>query len=519
MTLGHTSARLILAGAILVAAGCASQPPRSRMADTGNDVLPSHNRAQLLAAARQYEKEGRPDLAVKYYRQVLALEPENNEAHDGLHYVQSGQPRTDANYQEIIASAKPKARPRLRTAEEFTKSHSVIDERTAQLIANAAARATAEAISNAAANATAEYAAAAKAPAPTPKPEQTPTPTVVTASTEPVISTEPAIRTPDPRVEKSIPPVTHATAENFVRPVPEIVARDVVKLEVVAVVAEEKAKAASSTTAVPAGAPTIEPSPLVPRDWTEHSPWQSTSLTRLCQDANAAVLREVAKLDSQDPAMRQDGLRCLAQLGPDASSATLAVRMLLHDNVELVRAHAAWTLWELTGDASSSVQPLTEMLASPQSDVVQFAAYTLSGIGARATPALPVLRQLEVSDDQLIQLHAAEALARIAPEADRAAAVETLIMLTAQPSGEIRALALLALGEVVQQPTPSITTALMSALHDSDPAVRAAAALSLGGFGAAASSAIVQLEFVAESDQKEVQQAAAAALECIRRAN
>jgi HEAT repeat protein len=60
-------------------------------------------------------------------------------------------------------------------------------------------------------------------------------------------------------------------------------------------------------------------------------------------------------------------------------------------------------------------------------------------------------------------------------------------------------------------------SALTNALHDRDAEVRAAAALSLGAFGEPSESTIAQLEFVATSDEEQVRQAAATALECIRR--
>jgi HEAT repeat protein len=251
--------------------------------------------------------------------------------------------------------------------------------------------------------------------------------------------------------------------------------------------------------------------------WTARTEAKTLGLTMLCRDANASVLQEVAKLDHQDPAVRDEGLRSLAFMGPDASSAALAVRTLLRDDVELVRAHAAWAVWELTGDAATVVQPLTELLSSDDSDVVQFAAYTLSGIGAPAAPALPALDQILRSEDRRIRLHAAEATVKIASGSQRDEALETLIVLTAEPNKELRTLAVVTLGSVSDVPTPAITTALTSALHDSDAEVRAAAALTLGAFGPSAKASVAQLEFVAENDHQDVQQAAATALECIRR--
>ncbi len=622
MTFGQTTARMILSAALLASVGCATRSARTQFANSGdtplpavhNKTLPTHHKAQLLAAARQYEKEGRPDLAVRYYRQALAADGQSTDAQDGLEYARPGQRRSEPGHQEIIAAAQPQSRPRLRSRQDFSLRNSGIDKRTAQIIANAAARATAEAIANAASKATDEYLAnmAAAAGSQMGEPSEmspSPLPTAVAAAVD--VAAEP-VRQPvvhktshgqressvqkaaytvdrerpqeqvaksdddqggdgetacddetvcecetasdDETVGETVPATPEGVSDqevsdrNFANveaadgeiakadtdAVKEDVAKadavnaevvnadvvnvEVVNVEVVTSVADELATIEpSGITAYPETTASQALPQVIPRDWGDDSRWRSTSLTRLCHDANAAVLREVAKLDSGDPQIRNEGLRALANMGTDASSATLAVRMLLHDDVDSVRAHAAWATWALTGDARSAGPLLTELLESTDAGVVQFAAYSLSGIGERARTALPTLTDLLETEDKLIRVHAAEALVRIAAPASRAEAIDTLIMMTADSSAQIRVLALLALGKAHQQPTASMTTALTSALHDTDAAVRAVAALTLGGFGPSARSTITQLEFVAESDQQDVQQAAATALDCIRR--
>ncbi|MBX3438102.1 MAG: HEAT repeat domain-containing protein [Planctomycetaceae bacterium] len=534
MTIRQMTVRLMCSAAILVSVGCASRSAQNRMANSGSPAPPStHTKAQLLAAARQYEKEGRPDLATRYYRQVLALEPDNGEAADGLDYVQAGRPRTQTNYKEIVASSQSGPRPRMRTGEEFARSNTVIDERTAQLIANAAAAATAEAIANAANKATAEYVAkTATATATTDTPPQrrqvtprTPVERTAVASTR-VVDEKPQatkpVTLPPPVVVETVPQsppesqVAAATHEALTV-ASSSVESQVVNVQVVATTVDQTTSNTAQLAVHTSTEPVAALPNVVPQDWNDDSRWQTTSLTRLCHDANAAVLREVVKLDSEDPEVRMDGLQALARMGRNASTASLAVRMLLHDKSDIVRAHAAWSLWEITGDVQAVVESLSQLLYSSETEAIQHAAYTLSGIGNPAHPAVPMLQHSLSSEDQLIQLHAAEALARISTSTDRAAAIEALIMLTAQPSAEVRTLALLALGRTGEKPTSSMKIALTSALHDSDPEVRSAAALTLGGFGPAASSAISQLEFVAENDQPDVKQAANTALQCIRR--
>ncbi len=633
MRFGQTTARLILSAALLASAGCVSRNTRSQFADFGDAAVPArperaqptHHKAQLLAAARQYEKEGRPDLAVRYYRQALAADGQSPTGKGSQNVAQLRSQRRESGHREpeLVAAGQPQSRPRLRSRQSLSLRNSGIDKRTAQLIANAAARATAEAIANAASKATDEYLATMAAPTKSQAGESnetshSPLPTAVAATSQTAldvtaVATAPAATVPEAVLQPVAYETSHGHQESSVHVAAytydreptrdfetsceqvttcddktvcecktasdeetageaapstpessdhrvadsdhkdagldhrvadvevvkgeaanaevvkaevanreaanrEVVNVEVVNVEVVTSVADELATVTSARIEeTPAPADSQALPQVIPRDWGDHSRWRSTSLTRLCHDANAAVLREVAKLDSGDPKIRNEGLRALANMGPDASSATLAVRMLLHDDVDSVRAHAAWATWALTGDAHSAGPLLTELLDSADADVVQFAAYSLSGIGERAHTALPTLNDLLETEDKLIRVHAAEALVRIAAPASRAEAIDTLILMTADPSAPIRVLALLALGKAHQRPTASMTTALTSALHDSDAVVRAVAALTLGGFGSSAQSTIAQLEFVAASDQQDVQQAAATALNCIRR--
>lgn len=494
------------------------------MANSGGEALPAHKTAQLLAAAVQYEKEGRPDLAARYYRQVLAMEPNNVQAAEGLELVQSGQMRTQASYQDIVSTIHPRARPRLQARTELPGEKPEIDEKTAQIIANAAATATAQAIANAVAKATAKYmeenptAVKDAIPAPTPTPAESvaasegvqPQPTAAPAS-QPAVATSPAPAAPL-KVDVQVATLEMSTREQAVQRAAAITHELSVKS------AEERQTNTSEIVRTAAVTTITEPSPTLdlksPAETTRIEP---QSLTRLCIGANAAVLLQVAKLDSEHASIRTDGLRALAKMGPAASSATIAVKMLFHDDVPLVRAHAAWAAWELMHDAAPVIDPLTKLLTCSDPEAVEFAAYTLAGMGEQARPALPALQTLLTHHNRRVRLHAAETIARIAPPADREAAIDFLVLMTAEPSAEIRTLALLALGSVVKEPTPALTTALTSALHDDDAEVRSAAALMLGGFGPKAEPVVAQLEFVIAGDRQDVKQAAATALDCIRR--
>ncbi len=508
MAIGRTTVRLALIAALLVSAGCASRggrfplarvlpgskPSRNvsrsdQAASRSDEVLPKYNRNQLLAAARQYEKEGRVDQATVYYRQVLALDPQDAEAREGLQMVQSGQRREKTSIDDLIAASRPAGSPLPRPTQPPSDAIAEIDEQMALLIAEAAATATVVKSNEPATPIMAVSASKSDA-------DVTETQLAVYdwGTTRPA---QPQTLTAEQATAATLEPQPVAAASQNVSTEPTVtppIAQAEVSLQVVEATSYEN-----------------------PTDWTDDSKWQPHTVTKLCTDANAAVLREVAKLDSEDAAIRKDGLWALAEMGTDAKSAAEAVRILLQDEQEIVRAHAAWATWELTGDAMTSVEALTSLLSSSDTEVVQFAAFTLAGVGRPAQVAVPALRHQLQHTDGLVRLHVAEAIAKVGTDADKVTATRTLISLTTQSETQIRMLSLVALGETTQSPTPELATAITQALHDSDAEVRSAAALTLGSFGKAAESAITQLEFVAKTDEQDVRLAAETAIACIRK--
>lgn len=496
--IGRTTVQMTLLAALLVSAGCTSRGGRfplarvfnksngmqqpsssSRSAKLTDEVLPKYSMPQLLAAARQYEKEGRVDQATVYYRQVLALDPQNAEAQQSLQLVQSGERRQDTNIEELIAASRPAGSSRPSTATSPQEARQEIDADMAQLVAEAIAK---------------KELAESSEPA---------TPIVAVSATKSVSdasqtqlavydwgTTRPAQAEESANVDQA--DTTAKTAMEVPAAPAPVIAQAEVSLEVIEAVNSEN-----------------------PADWSDESKWQPRTVTNLCTDANVAVLREVAKLDNDNAAIRKEGLRNLAEMGTDAASAAAAVKILLQDEHEIVRAHAAWATWELTGDAHNSVQTLTRLVGSHDSEVVQFAAFTLAGIGEQAQSTLPALRQQLKNKDSLVRLHVAEAITRIGSDSDRLAAIKTLISLTKEGTSEVRMLSLMALGDSSKVPTPEVATAITTALHDSDAEVRSTAALTLGSFGPIAKSAITQLQFVAETDQQNVREAAETAIACI----
>src|SRR5690606_3022831 len=144
---------------------------------------------------------------------------------------------------------------------------------------------------------------------------------------------------------------------------------------------------------------------------------------------------------------RKQGLTHLAQMGPEAISAAPAVRELLNDQNQLVRAHAAWALWEIEGDSQTALDVLQEALTCKSTHVVQFASYTLGRLGRAARPAAPALSMLLSDRDTYVRLHAAEALMQVCDGEDAANAMDTLVLSLKDADAGIRVLAATSLAE------------------------------------------------------------------------
>lgn len=456
----------LVAVTVLLPAGCATQ--RGRTANK-----PKVNTAQLLAAARQYEKEGDLKSAAHIYQHVLQYHPTNAEAKQGLTLVQAGKLRVDYDPQQLLAStdptvqSNPQARQQLAKIQQ--KKREQINDRMAQLIAEAARN---------------------------PKKievDPTPTPTMV-ASTG--AATKP--QTPSAASEPATP----------AKSAPEAWSASDISIAHADGTAAELAEQQIETTAF-AAQPSDEPA-----DWAD-SQWKGHSLVGKCRDASADVLKQVQKLESHADSDRKDGLTQLALMGPEAASAVPAINELMSDQNQLVRAHAAWALWEVDGDAETAVSALNTSLKSSSNHVVQFAAYTLATMGEDGAPTGETLQSLLSHEDIFTRLHVAEALSRIGSAEQRADATDTLVVLLADADASVRHLAAIALGEVDADNAPMAVIALTAALDDEDAAVRSAAALSLGGYGQDAEQAAGRLKEVTQTDRTDVRQAAETALACI----
>lgn len=238
------------------------------------------------------------------------------------------------------------------------------------------------------------------------------------------------------------------------------------------------------------------------------------SIALLCKDCEPWVYAQAVKMESEDPETRKEGLTSLADMGREAHQASPAVRTMLDDADPLVQAHAAWALWEIESEPEETIPTLTELLDHPNSEVVQLACYMLGDIGPQAETSRHSLELLRDHADGSTRIHAAESLIRIGGVDKASLAVLTAAMKS--KDSEIRWIAAVALGHCRGDGSRDAVKVLVSALKDIDPEVRSAAALSLGGLGTEAATAKADLERIARNDDPQVRDAAVAALACLK---
>lgn len=240
---------------------------------------------------------------------------------------------------------------------------------------------------------------------------------------------------------------------------------------------------------------------------------KSLRLIDVCGPLSPSLESLVLQLDIPEAGIRKDVLAELASLGETARSALPAVQVLLDDD-PLIAAHAAWTMWKINGDDKAVVQELVRLMQCGRTDVIQFAAYSLGSMEANALSGDSALRVERERQSGVTRLHIAEALTRI--DAFDAQSVEVLIEGLSSTDESERWLAAIALGQVKDRHSRLVVPALTTALRDPNPEVRSASALSLGGFGKAAETAVAELQNRATLDAPGVREAAATALACIQ---
>ncbi|GGM83354.1 hypothetical protein ACFFX1_37465 [Dactylosporangium sucinum] len=107
----------------------------------------------------------------------------------------------------------------------------------------------------------------------------------------------------------------------------------------------------------------------------------------------------------------------LGRIGPDAAAAVPALRATLDRDDRIVEAAAAVALWEITGEARPAVEVLARHLDDPW-DATTVAADAAGRLGPAGAALEAPLRALVDTDDDHIHVAAAQALWRVAGDAD-----------------------------------------------------------------------------------------------------
>jgi HEAT repeat protein len=175
----------------------------------------------------------------------------------------------------------------------------------------------------------------------------------------------------------------------------------------------------------------------------------------------------------------------LGQIGPEAAPATDALVGLLGDRSERLASEAAVALAKIGPAAQKAVPALTMAVQKGESPMADAAAFALGKMGPAAATAEPALRKTLKSPQPTLALVSAWALVQVRPG-----------------SAEVAALTV-----------PVLTKGLEARV----PKFRQGAAEALGSLGSAAKAALPALEKAAADKDKDVSQAAAKAIEAIKK--
>ncbi len=174
-------------------------------------------------------------------------------------------------------------------------------------------------------------------------------------------------------------------------------------------------------------------------------------------------------------------LVALETMGKRAAEASSEVLPLLKSTNGLTRMVAARTLGTIAQPAPEVIAALIASLSDPEWNPRQQAAASLAKFGPASAPAVPDLRRLLDPDrekNHFVRRNAAEALGAIGPQAKDA--VPDMIPLWLDEDAYTRRTGVEAVGKIGVQATP----ALIAALGNTKPEIRAGAAWQLGEFPA-----------------------------------
>ncbi len=219
------------------------------------------------------------------------------------------------------------------------------------------------------------------------------------------------------------------------------------------------------------------------------------------------------QLASDDESLKIDALVKLAECCQNSEVLLDSIDQHTSDSSDTVLAYASWTLGKVTHQPDLAAEDLADFLCSDDAHAQQSAAYLLGLLGEHAVPYTEDLEEELSTSDELTRLHMAEALIRLNPDHEKA--IEAVLELSSSNDNSIRCLATHVLSDIDPVKHPKTMASLSMKLNDTDPSIRSAAALALGGYGEKAETAIPALLETTNDRDHDVRLAANTALSCI----
>lgn len=133
---------------------------------------------------------------------------------------------------------------------------------------------------------------------------------------------------------------------------------------------------------------------------------------------DSTVSQLARELAASEASVRRAAAEKLAQLGPDAAPAALALVRACGNELADVRDWAVAALEEIAAPPANEIEKLAGMLGADSSLVGYWAATLLGRLGDQAAPAVPALaRVLAGGGDLAVRERTAWALGKIGPAA------------------------------------------------------------------------------------------------------
>lgn len=245
---------------------------------------------------------------------------------------------------------------------------------------------------------------------------------------------------------------------------------------------------------------------------------------------SAAVPALVEALKDRDAAVRAAAADVLLRLGEEARKAVPALRQALKDAEAGVRVAAARALWLLEGDDREVLPVLAGGLAAAKPAVRLQAAHGLGLLGPKARAAAPALVEQLKKDEALVALAAAMALASIDPTIKGAGPHLLAAFRSRDPYAFVLVVdayegwpGMVAVGDALRRYGPVVVPHLVKALKEQAqepllpqerrlPSARARTAELLGTIGPAARDAVPALVAALKEDDPLLRAAAGRAL-------